>query len=72
MSTVASRFNKPEQEIPDVRVFPLQTEPEGVIPSLIERFQPGEVESMMALSGAEAVFIATDGLTITDRTRKSL
>jgi len=29
--------------------FPLPTEPEGVIPSLIERFNSGKVEAMMAL-----------------------
>ena len=48
--------------------FPLPTEPEGVIPSLIERFNSGTVEAMMALYAPEAVFIAKDGKTITDRT----
>ena len=48
--------------------FPLPTEPEGVIPSLIERFNSGKVEAMMALYAPEAVFIANDGRTITDRT----
>ena len=48
--------------------FPLPTEPEGVIPSLIERFNSGKVEAMMALYAPEAVFIAKDGRTITDRT----
>src|SRR5215510_4232186 len=48
--------------------FPLPTEPEGVIPSLIERFNSGKVEAMMALYGPEAVVIAKDGRTITDRT----
>ena len=47
--------------------FPLPTEPEGVIPSLIERFNSGKVEVMMALYAPEAVFIAKDGRTITDR-----
>ena len=47
--------------------FPLPTEPEGVIPSLIERFHSRRVEAMMALYAPEAVFIATDGRTITDR-----
>src|SRR3954471_4331455 len=47
--------------------FPLPTEPEGVIPSLIERFNSGKVEAMMALYAPEAVFIAKDGRTITDR-----
>ena len=46
--------------------FPLPTEPEGVIPSLIERFNSGKVEAMMALHAPESVFIANDGRTITD------
>jgi ketosteroid isomerase-like protein len=48
--------------------FPLPTEPEGVIPSLLERFNSGEIDAMMALYAQEAVFIASDGRTITDRT----
>src|SRR5438477_12447869 len=48
--------------------FPLPTEPEGVIPSLIERFNSRKIEAMMALYAPEAVFIAKDGRTITDRT----
>jgi uncharacterized protein (TIGR02246 family) len=47
--------------------FPLPTEPEGVIPSLLERFNSGNVQAMMALYAPEAVFIAKDGRTITDR-----
>jgi len=46
--------------------FPLPTEPEGVISSLIERFNSGKVEAMMALHAPESVFIANDGRTITD------
>jgi ketosteroid isomerase-like protein len=48
--------------------FPLPTEPEGVIPSLVERFNSGNVDAMMALYAPEAVFIANDGRAITDRT----
>jgi len=48
--------------------FPLPTEPEGVIPSLVKRFNSGKVEAMMALYAPEAVVIAKDGRTITDRT----
>jgi hypothetical protein len=48
--------------------FSLPTEPEGVIPALIERFNSGKVEAMMALYAPEAVFVAKDGRTITDRT----
>jgi ketosteroid isomerase-like protein len=47
--------------------FPLPTEPEGVIPSLVERFNSGRIEAMMALYAPEAVFVANDGRTITDR-----
>jgi ketosteroid isomerase-like protein len=47
--------------------FPLPTEPEGVIPSLVERFNSGKVSAMMALYAPEAVFITNDGRTITDR-----
>src|SRR5215467_11570036 len=48
--------------------FPLPTEPEGVIPSLVKRFNSGKVEAMMALYAPEAVVIAKDGRTMTDRT----
>jgi uncharacterized protein (TIGR02246 family) len=48
--------------------FPLPTEPEGVIPSLVERFTSGNVDAMMELYAPEAVFVAKDGRTITDRT----
>ena len=47
--------------------FPLPTEPEGVIPSLVERFNSGKVEAMMSLYAPEAVFIANNGRTIRDR-----
>jgi ketosteroid isomerase-like protein len=48
--------------------YPLPTEPEDVIPSLVERFNSGKVSAMMDLYAPEAVFIAKDGRTITDRT----
>ena len=47
--------------------FPLPTAPQGVIPSLVERFNSGKIEAMMALYAPEAVFIANDGRTVTDR-----
>jgi ketosteroid isomerase-like protein len=47
--------------------FPLPTEPEGVIPSLLKRFNSGKIGAMMALYAPEAVFVANDGRTITDR-----
>jgi hypothetical protein len=61
--------NQHEQETLMSESFPLPTEPEGVIPSLLERFNSGKIEAMMALYAPEAVFIANDGRTITDRTR---
>lgn len=48
--------------------YPLPTEPEGVIPSLIERFNSGKVSAMMGLYPPEAVVIAKDGRTVTDHT----
>jgi ketosteroid isomerase-like protein len=46
--------------------YPLPTEPEDVIPSLVERFNSGKVSAMMALHAPESVFIANDGRAITD------
>jgi ketosteroid isomerase-like protein len=46
--------------------YPLPIEPEGVLLSLVERFNSGEVGAMMALYAPESVFIANDGRTITD------
>jgi ketosteroid isomerase-like protein len=47
--------------------FPLPTKPEDVIPSLVERFNARNLKAMMALYAPEAVVVATDGRTITDR-----
>ncbi|MBZ9870451.1 DUF4440 domain-containing protein [Mesorhizobium sp. BR1-1-9] len=47
--------------------FPLPTEPEDIIPSLVKRFNSGEVSNQMAMYAPEAVFVANDGRTITDR-----
>ena len=46
--------------------FPLPTEPEDIIPSLVKRFNSGDVSNQMAMYAPEAVFIANDGRTITD------
>jgi ketosteroid isomerase-like protein len=46
--------------------YSLPTEPEGVIPSLIERFNSGKVSAMETLYEG-AVLIADDGRTVTDR-----
>ena len=46
--------------------YSLPTEPEGIVASLLERFNSGKVSAMMGLYAPEAVFIAKDGRTITD------
>ena len=46
--------------------FLLPTQPEGIVASLLERFNSGKVSAMMGLYAPEAVFIANDGRTITD------
>ena len=46
--------------------YSLPTEPEGMVASLLERFNSGKVDAMMGLYAPEAVFIANDGRTITD------
>lgn len=46
--------------------FPLPTKPEDIIPSLVKRFNSGDVSNQMALYAPDAVFIANDGRTITD------
>jgi ketosteroid isomerase-like protein len=45
----------------------LPTEPEGVIPALVERFNSGKVSELMTLYEG-AVLVADDGRTVTDRT----
>src|SRR4051794_12490465 len=47
--------------------FALPTAPEEVVPSLVKRFNSGKVSAMMSLYGEEAVMIARDGRTVTDR-----
>src|SRR5512144_1890443 len=47
--------------------FTLPTKPEDVIPSLVERFNSRNLDAMMAIYSPEAVFVAMDGRTITDR-----
>ena len=46
--------------------YSLPTEPEGMVATLVERFNTGKVSAMMGIYAPEAVFIATDGRTITD------
>jgi ketosteroid isomerase-like protein len=47
--------------------YSLPTEPQWIVPSLLERFNSGKISAMMALYAPEAVFIAKDGRAITDR-----
>ena len=47
--------------------YSLPTEPEGMVAKLIERFNSGKVSAMMSLYAPDAVLIANDGRTITDR-----
>jgi ketosteroid isomerase-like protein len=47
--------------------LPLPTEPEAVVPSLIERFNSGKLAEMMALHDPESTFVENDGSIITDR-----
>ncbi|MEU4679122.1 DUF4440 domain-containing protein [Micromonospora sp. NPDC023737] len=48
--------------------FPLATEPEGVVASLMERFNSGKVSAMMEQFEPGIVFVARDGRAITDPT----
>jgi ketosteroid isomerase-like protein len=47
--------------------LPLPTTPESFVPALVERFNSRKLDAMMALYAPEAVFVAMDGRTITDR-----
>jgi ketosteroid isomerase-like protein len=47
----------------------LATEPEGIVASLLERFNSGNAAAMMTLYDPEAVFVADDGRTITDHSQ---
>lgn len=50
-----------------MKTFPLPTKPEDVIPSLVERFNSGNIDNQMALYEPGAVFVAEDGRLVTDR-----
>ncbi|GGC76234.1 YybH family protein [Chelatococcus reniformis] len=47
--------------------FLLPSKPEDAIPSLVERFNSGDVTNQMAMYAPEAVFVANDGRVVTDR-----
>src|SRR5262249_13907086 len=59
----ASQFNQHEQETLMSESYSLPTEPEGIVASLLERFNSGKVSAMMTLYDPEAVLIAKDGRT---------
>lgn len=48
--------------------YPLPTQPEGIVGSLVERFNSGKVSAMLGLYAPDAVLIAKDGRTVTERT----
>jgi len=48
------------------KAFPLPKQTEDIIPSLVERFNSGDVRNQMAMYGPEAVFIANDGRVVSD------
>src|SRR5262249_8847222 len=62
----SSTQHQDEQETAMSKSYSLPTEPEGVVPSLIERFNSGKVSAMETLYEG-AVLIADDGRTVTDR-----
>ena len=47
--------------------YSLPAEPEGIVASLLERFNSGKVNAMVGLYAPEAAFIAKDGSLITPR-----
>jgi ketosteroid isomerase-like protein len=57
-------MNHPEGTM--LESFELAAEPEGIVGSLLQRFNSGRVEAMMSLYDPEAVFIAGDGRTLSD------
>lgn len=46
--------------------FSLPTEPEGMVATLIERFNSGKVSAMMGIYEPGAIFVANSGRVITD------
>ncbi|MCF6405070.1 nuclear transport factor 2 family protein [Chitinophaga filiformis] len=56
-----------KSETEDKKSFPLPTAPEGVIPSLIERFNSRNVSTQMELHDPQSVFVENDGRILTDR-----
>ncbi len=46
--------------------FPLPTTPEDIIPSLVKRFNSGDVRNQMAMYEPDAVYVAPDGRVVSD------
>jgi ketosteroid isomerase-like protein len=63
----ALHFNQPGQEAAMPESYSLPTEPEGMAAALLERFNSGKISVLMGLYEPEAVLIAKDGRTVTDR-----
>ena len=49
--------------------YSLPTEPEAVVPALVERFNTGEVSAMLTLYEPAAVLVMQDGRTVTGHTQ---
>jgi len=60
--------NRHEQEAEMSDSYSLPTEPEDVVPALVERFNSGEVSAMLSLYEPEAVLVVKDGRTVTGHT----
>lgn len=45
--------------------YSLPTKPEGMVATLVERFNSGKVSAMMGMYAPEAILIAKDGRTVT-------
>jgi ketosteroid isomerase-like protein len=50
-----------------MKSFPLPTKPEDFMPSLVDRFNSGDINAQMELYAPDAVFVLNDGQVITDR-----
>ena len=65
---VAPRLAWWDKRQADTVVGPVGHRGEGVVASLVERFNSGKVSAMMALYEPEAVFVVKDGRTVTGHT----
>ncbi|WP_284341557.1 YybH family protein [Devosia nitrariae] len=63
----AMQLNRHKRGFLMSETYSLPTEPEGIVPTMIARFNSGKIDAMMSLFAPEAVFVAADGTTVTDR-----